>query len=299
MPSVKLKGPAIKIGLTLSWQKSRQQKRFFRIVEVKFTSEEKERQQQRAALCGEEQIERRPLSFYSKAEETVQFRQTPATFIWDIPKFMKNLLREHKSQGKLIGMTGLFPLMKCGLCLGEGGHPEGTHLSWCFRYPTSETRTPGTTPTCWQWLSVSTHLTTWEGSCRSTRTKQKQSKPSIRVKRVWMFLFGDYDFLLKLFGLSGAQLVHSCLNCLASKAPIQTPPIFNHGNITKHNMAQTETDYDKFRISSKQKTRTKLFNNPIRKSLSEVELDHVAPPYLHFLLCTIKICHDLIFLTNT
>ena len=113
-------------------------------------------------------------------------------------------------------------------------------------------------------------------------------------KRVWLFLFGDYDFLLKLYGLSGAQSVHPCLYCLASKAQIQSPPVFNQGNINERNLAQIERDYDKFRRSGRQKTKIKLFNNVVRKPLLDVEIDHVAPPYLHILLGIMKKHHDLI-----
>ena len=37
-------------------------------------------------------------------------------------------------------------------------------------------------------------------------------------------MFGDYDFILKVFGISGAQSVHPCLWCKATKLQIQKPP---------------------------------------------------------------------------
>ena len=43
-------------------------------------------------------------------------------------------------------------------------------------------------------------------------------------KNIRLFLFGDYDFLLKLYGLSGAQAVHPCLWCTASKVQLQRSP---------------------------------------------------------------------------
>ena len=72
------------------------------------------------------------------------------------------------------------------------------------------------------------------------------------------------------------------------------PPVFNQGNINERNLAQIERDYDKFRRSGTQKTKAKLFNNVVRKPLLDVEIDHVAPPYLHILLGIVKKHHDLI-----
>ena len=40
-------------------------------------------------------------------------------------------------------------------------------------------------------------------------------------KRIRVFLFGDYDFELKVCGITGAQSVHPCLWCKTSKEQMQ------------------------------------------------------------------------------
>ena len=105
-------------------------------------------------------------------------------------------------------------------------------------------------------------------------------------------MFGDYDFLLKVHGISGAQGTHPCLYCTASKTQIQTPPQFNEGNITQRSLHNIKRDNMRYRNSSKHIA--KLHNNAIRRPLLDIELDQVAPPYLHILLGITKKHHDLL-----
>ena len=63
-------------------------------------------------------------------------------------------------------------------------------------------------------------------------------------KRVRLFLFGDYDFLLKPYGLSGAQSVHPCLYCLASKAQIHPSSTRKTSmNATWHKLREITTSF--------------------------------------------------------
>ena len=294
VPTVnKLQGPALRIGLGLSWRKYKQQKRFFRKVGVKFASEQKERQQQRKAMCGEVQVERRSLGFYNEVDDTVELRRTPVAFIRDIPQFVQNLLQEHKTQGNLTWQDGAIPEEEVWIKLG-GDHGGGTFK---LMLQVANVRNPNSKHnTC---LLTVAECKDTPDNLRRILSPYKDQIETLKTmqwdgKRVRLFLFGDYDFLLKLYGLSGAQSVHPCLYCLASKAQIQSPPVFNQGNINERNLAQIERDYDKFRRSGRQKTKAKLFNNVVRKPLLDVEIDHVAPPYLHILLGIVKKHHDLI-----
>ena len=115
-----------------------------------------------------------------------------------------------------------------------------------------------------------------------------------RDKHFRLFLFGDYDCLVKPYGQSGAQGVHPCLYCTASKSQIQTPKRFNEGNITQRTLLQMQADYKKFRRTGKKKQKAKMYNNVIRKYVMNIDLDHVCPPYLHILLGVVKKHHDLL-----
>ena len=116
-----------------------------------------------------------------------------------------------------------------------------------------------------------------------------------RDKNIRLFWFGDYEFLLKCFGLSGAQANHPCLFCTASRAQIQAPPQFNEGSITSRSLRQIRTDYRKYRRLGKNKKHAKSCRNVVRKPLIDFEpSEQVAPPYLHILLGVVKKHHDLL-----
>ena len=61
-------------------------------------------------------------------------------------------------------------------------------------------------------------------------------------KRGRMFLFGDYDFFLKLYGLLDAQSVHPCLYCIKGTNPKPT-----HIQPRKHHLTQRGTDWERLR----------------------------------------------------
>ena len=115
-----------------------------------------------------------------------------------------------------------------------------------------------------------------------------------RGKQLKLFVFGDYEFLTKLYGLSGAQATHPCLYCTASKCQIHAPPAYSEGNIMARTLPQIRADYRSFCRAKKKKTAAKLCNNVIWKPFLQIELDQVAPPYLHILLGVVKKHHDLL-----
>ena len=59
---------------------------------------------------------------------------------------------------------------------------------------------------------------------------------------------------------------------------------------------QMKRDFKKFKQAGKKKIQktAKLFNNVIRKTIVEVKLERVAPPYLHILLGILNKHYDLL-----
>ena len=72
------------------------------------------------------------------------------------------------------------------------------------------------------------------------------------------------------------------------------PPAFCDGNITQRSLTEIRQDYRRYVGSGKKQTTAKLHNNVIRKPIVEVDLNQVAPPYLHILLGVVKKHHDLL-----
>ena len=79
-------------------------------------------------------------------------------------------------------------------------------------------------------------------------------------KKVKVFMFGDYDFLLKMYGISGAQSYHLCLWCKASKHQTQRKRHDQQPNISKRTLENTKKDHRKYFLAGN-KTKPKSYNN--------------------------------------
>ena len=113
-------------------------------------------------------------------------------------------------------------------------------------------------------------------------------------KQIRVFLFGDYDFLLKIYGLSGAQAVHPCLWCTASKQQTQRSAT-QQPDLPKRSLDSIRKDRQRFRLHGKNDIKkAKAYNNAIHDPLFDVPLTQVAPPYLHILLGISKKHHDIL-----
>ena len=90
------------------------------------------------------------------------------------------------------------------------------------------------------------------------------------------------------------RTVHTSMHLLQSIkiTDSDTTPFQFHGNIAKRSLANIRRDNIRYRHSRKKIA--KLYNNAIRRPLVNIELDHVAPPYLHILLGITKKHHDLL-----
>ncbi|GFO15140.1 amine oxidase [Plakobranchus ocellatus] len=100
-------------------------------------------------------------------------------------------------------------------------------------------------------------------------------------KAIKLFLFGDYDFLCKIYGISGANGSYPCLWCLTKKSDIQ----YNQGPQPERTLESLSHDHQRFMVYGKgAKKNAPCFNNCIHSPMLAIPLDRVTPPYLHCLL---------------
>eukprot|EP00117_Sycon_ciliatum_P016182 scpid19464/ scgid4041/ E3 ubiquitin-protein ligase NRDP1; RING finger protein 41 &gt; E3 ubiquitin-protein ligase NRDP1; RING finger protein 41 len=101
---------------------------------------------------------------------------------------------------------------------------------------------------------------------------------SWKGKKIKVCLFGDYDFMMKLYGLSGASGVRPCLFCLATKKDMQPSPDTLFPDRT---LDMLKEDLGRFVESGSRLQNAKQFNNVIRPQILPIELDDVCVPILH------------------
>ena len=95
-------------------------------------------------------------------------------------------------------------------------------------------------------------------------------------KKVGTFVFGDYDFLCKMYGISGAAGVHPCIWCTVSKANMQKSPD-KQLQVAHRTLRSLRKDHWQF-----------------LSAVWHISINHVCPPYLHILLGIVKRHHDML-----
>ena len=110
-------------------------------------------------------------------------------------------------------------------------------------------------------------------------------------KKIKIILNGDYEFLCKAYGISGAAGKYPCIWCLVPSDDLdKTDKIYqarsNQSIMADHNRFQKEADGDKDFV--------KFYNNALHPPLLPIELYDVSPPYLHVLLGNVWRHHVLL-----
>ena len=117
------------------------------------------------------------------------------------------------------------------------------------------------------------------------------------TRQIYLFLFGDNGFLLKVYGISGTQSVRLCLWCKTSKRQTSTQLLISlmSQNILLSTLKETtETSRSVKTEAKKKKKKAKAYDNAIHQPIFDTELSQVAPPFLHVLLGVVKKHHHLL-----
>ena len=100
-------------------------------------------------------------------------------------------------------------------------------------------------------------------------------------KKIRLTLNGDYDFLCKVYGISGPVGCFPCIWCLIPKHELQKP----RQSYETRSLESLAFNYRRFMNAEfGNKKNVKNFYNCLHEPLLPIELDDVSPPYLHILL---------------
>ena len=113
---------------------------------------------------------------------------------------------------------------------------------------------------------------------------------SWRNKSLKVFLNGDYEFLCKMYGLSGPQGTYPCLWCLMPRRDMHEPS----GQCQQRSLESLLADNSAFVADSSGKKEVAKFHNALHTPLLNIDLDSVTPPYLHILLGIVLKHHKLL-----
>ena len=279
--------------LLMSWAKQRKLRQFARAQGIKFPSERKEREFQKNAMMGKIRVSMILLKFYNKRQDRQVYKKSPVVDIEHLPTFVSNLLDSYDEKKALVWPTNI-PENEIWIKIG-GDHGGG---SFKLALQIANLQNPNS--------SSSTHLiqiAECKDSASNLHTllfplKQRLEdlkKLKWKEKKIRVFLCGDYDFLLKMYGISGAQSTFPCLWCYASKEDSQQEAKEQkRKKIQSRSLNKIQADYGSFREAKCPKEQAKCYHNVTTPPIWGIELDHVTPPQLHILLGLVKKHHDIL-----
>ena len=283
----------IRARLLLSWSKQRTLRKIAKQEGIKFPSERKEREFQKKAVLGEVSVKEVAVYFYNKRQDRQIVQKTPMAYVENLPTFVTNLLDSYDKKEMLVWPSSM-PKDEIWLKIG-GDHGGG---SFKMALQVANTQKPNS--------SASTHMIQIVECKDSVSNMQRVLCPleqqvealkslTWRGKKIRVFLFGDYDFELKMFGISGAQSSFPCLWCQASREDIQMELTdFERQKIPQRSLNTVRNDNSDFVAAGCPKEQAKLYHNVTTPPIWDIEIDHVTPPYLHILLGIVKKHHDLL-----
>ena len=283
-------GSALRTGLGLSWNRYRRQRRFLKAIGVDMEGEKAERALQDEIMCGQIQTEKKLL-----LDETTPAMNAPIASVGsdNLPSFVTKLLDQYEEEGLLTWQDNNIPRDEIWVKVG-GDHGGG---SFKLMLQIANTSAPNSKNNTFLLLIVNAKdsYTNMKHVLDPYRRQfQNLERVTWKGKRIRLFLFGDYDFLLKVYGISGAQSAHPCLWCKRSKRQIQHSPAHQPA-VAKRSLVNLKRDHRNFKIrGGGDKKKAKAYNNVVHRPIFDIELSQVAPPYLHVLLGVVKKHHDLL-----
>ncbi len=276
---------AMKEATDLTWSQLRQQRRYLKEAGLAMPNEHEQRKIMSSLAADNVVTEITDFDHLGETHHAVFGR------VANLSSFVTNILNKHKEHGTLTWHNSTIPEDEIWVKFG-GDH--GKH-SLKFTLQIANTHKPNSKHNTF--LVGMAKIKDNYGNLKKCITSlhseiDELSHLQWEGKRVVLFLFGDYDFLTKLYGLSGAQGTYPCLWCLTPKtymAKKDTP------DAIPRLLSTMKRDHRRFKkYGHGIKKNVSRFHNSLHRPLLDIETSRVAPPYLHILLGIVLKHHRLL-----
>ncbi|XP_071477750.1 uncharacterized protein [Diadema antillarum] len=268
----------LKSFFNLSWRTLRRLKRWLKARNVCTGGEEGVRALEDKVIGGNLHGDILPLQGTCDITKSSLIQEAPLIQVSNLQTLVFDLLEQYDDLDELTWHKGRIPndevWLKVGGDKGGGTFKMMIQLANLER-PNSLSNTrivllyPGTDTSYNLDVALKSFSTQVEELTRSTW----------RGKKMKLFVFGDYEFLTRMYGLTGPSGRHCCLFCNITKQEMATPPM-QRAATHPRTLQSLRTSLDRF----KECGIPKEANNVVRQPFFEIPIDHVCPPGLHISL---------------
>ena len=284
---------AIKILGGLSVTQFRAQKRLLKqACNIAFEGEEAQRKEEKE-IQAVIHVENHQLFFNC---ETVvsgkELKSTPCVYVTDLDKFVTDTLDTFEAQHLLTWHDNAIPEDQIWIKVG-GDHGGG---SFKMSLQIANVQSPNSKHNTFMICMANAKDSRYnlrEILCTYRKEIDALENLTWKGKKIKLFMFGNYDFLCNVYGLSGAAGTFPCVWCYTTKSKMQKSHTSQPQVLDRHRRG-IKRNYCAFKRDGKDKKKAANYHNVISCPVFQMELDRVCPPYLHIVLGIVKKHHALL-----
>ena len=275
----------IKEKLGLSWRQNRKHGGLLKKMGIRVENEKSIRELSRDLVSDFVKVEYRTF-----LKDDITEQQVPFGRIGELPRFVDSLLDAYDKKNLLTWRDGSIPGDEIWVKIGG----DNGKNSLKFTLQIANTAKPNTRHNTVV-IAIAAVRDSHENMVRflegelGSDIKALQSH-SWRNKTIKVFLNGDYEFLCKIYGLSGPQGTYPCLWCLMPRRDMHKPG----DQYQQRSLETILADNSNFITDSSAKKEVAKYHNALHTPLLNIQLDSVSPPYLHILLGIVLKHHKLL-----
>ena len=269
---------AMKGALNISWNKLRDIRRWLSNFNVKLASEKTARIEA-AEMRGQGLVaEMAPLLVSKGKGKPMVLEAVPWCYIWNLVGHVLQRLDQLKDLGEIV----MHPHMNNEIHIKIGGDHGGGSFKMCYEScnvtaPNSKENT--IVFSIFEEKDSQSNLRTCLERFRTQINKLNSIKWQGHSLRV--FMFGDYQYLGYMYGLSGSSARHSCLWCVSTSEENQLPP---RSDMQPRTLETIKADFERFVMDGRNVKNAKFFNNVIDEVFFDIPVSQACIPGLHLTL---------------
>ncbi|XP_071944865.1 uncharacterized protein [Antedon mediterranea] len=264
---------SLKTNLGLTWKRNRELKQWLKKYGIAAECEGKMRIQVKEIVNDNFTSEYLPLLAADELTKDMVIQKVACVQVKNLIQKIHQNLSELESLNLLTWHGGLIPNDEIWLKIGGdkgGGNFKLMYQICNVAHPNS--------------LNNTINLLVFEGTDNLFNLKTSMTnlipqinelhKASWKGKKFRLFAFGDYEYLTRMYGITGANGRHYCLYCHHCKSSLGDP----------RSLETLRRDLERFQDDGNRLHRAKFFNNVVANIILNIPLNQVCPPGLHISL---------------